>query len=71
MPSTKAPAVLQDDRELFADQLDRIRELRLRDPEVLQIPGVRGMRVGRAALDPHDGDVARAIDQVAALERPT
>ncbi|MDQ0744029.1 DhnA family fructose-bisphosphate aldolase class Ia [Clavibacter sp. B3I6] len=33
----------------------------------LALPGVRGLVVGRTLLHPADGDVARAVDQAAAL----
>jgi hypothetical protein len=55
------------------------RELRARYPELiatraaqrwkaaLDLPGVRGLVIGRAPLYPHDGDVAAAVDAACAL----
>ncbi len=65
MAATTLPTLL-----LGGDPSDPADEYRARWRDALELPGVRGLIVGRALLYPADGDVAAAVDAAARLVHP-
>lgn len=65
MAATTLPTLL-----LGGDPSDSADEYRARWRDALELPGVRGLIVGRALLYPADGDVVAAVDAAAHLVHP-